>query len=271
MPTSSPHFKDEIQAMLDHQLDASKQAEVERHLETCGECQRELASLRWAKQVVASQIENAKAPADLRQKILLSIRSDKPPKNVEPLPQPASFWRENFRSALAWAAVIMVVLVLGTVKLLKQPGLPEVVARDFREYQSQKLALELNTGAVKDMEAFFTTHGIAFDTRVFDLGMMNYTLLGGRIQRFQNQPAALFVYQGVAGQILHCRMYAGKTADLPAGALEREHNGIKFHIYQTGGMTLVFWQEGKVVCALASDISKEELVQLAFAKAMLPG
>ena len=35
-----------------------------------------------------------------------------------------------------------------------------------------------------------------------------------------------------------------------------------------GGLTAVFWQEGAVVCVLVSDIETEEVVQLAFAKAM---
>ena len=104
----------------------------------------------------------------------------------------------------------------------------------------------------------------------FDLGMMNYQLAGGRVQPFNRQPTALFVYRGAANEILHCRMYVGTTTELPAGAVERDNNGIKFHIYQSEGVTMVFWQEGAVVCALSSDIPSEQVIQLAFAKAMLP-
>jgi len=32
---------------------------------------------------------------------------------------------------------------------------------------------------------------------------------------------------------------------------------------------VVFWQEGEVVCALVSDLVREEVIQLAFAKAMI--
>jgi hypothetical protein len=32
--------------------------------------------------------------------------------------------------------------------------------------------------------------------------------------------------------------------------------------------TLVFWQEGNEVCALASEVGREEVVQLAFEKAV---
>jgi hypothetical protein len=63
-------------------------------------------------------------------------------------------------------------------------------------------------------------------------------------------------------------MYAGTVAALPAGAVERENKGIRFYIYEKKDLTMVFWQEGTVVCVLASDIGAEQVIQLAFAKAM---
>jgi hypothetical protein len=41
-----------------------------------------------------------------------------------------------------------------------------------------------------------------------------------------------------------------------------------FLIYRRGALTLVFWQEGDVICVLASDIAPEAAVALAFAKAV---
>jgi hypothetical protein len=41
-----------------------------------------------------------------------------------------------------------------------------------------------------------------------------------------------------------------------------------FVIYERRGVTLVFWMEGDVMCVLSSDIGREEVVGLAFAKAM---
>jgi hypothetical protein len=63
-------------------------------------------------------------------------------------------------------------------------------------------------------------------------------------------------------------MYRGRTAELPYTAERRVHDGIGFLVYRRDGVTLVFWQEGEVVCVLASDVAPEEVVALAFAKAM---
>lgn len=65
-----------------------------------------------------------------------------------------------------------------------------------------------------------------------------------------------------------CQMYEAGVGELPRGAELREHDGIPFSIYRKDGRTLVFWPEGGVICVLISDIAPEEVVQLAFAKAM---
>lgn len=275
MPTPSQHFKDEIQALLDERLDAPLRGEVERHLETCEECRREFEALRWTKQLAARQVRPAPAPAELREKILRTLRSGAPPQKVTTPPSPPSagspsFWQARLDPLLAWAAVLLTLAALTTGYFLTRPGILDAVARDFRSYQVQKTALELTTGDVKEMEAFFASHGVAFNTRVFDLGMMNYQLVGGRVQRPGRHPAALFVYRGPANEVLHCQMYTGVVSELPAGAVERDNKGIRFRVYQANGLTMVFWQEGAVVCVLTSDIPAEDVVQLAFAKAMLP-
>ena len=273
MTTPPQHFKAELQELLDERLDAATRAQVGQHLATCVECRREFAALRWTKQIAARQFAATADTTKLRQGVLQALRAEPPPATAEiaqrKIVRPG-FWTPKWKPALACAAALTLVALLAFLLIPRRPGLLEVIARDFRSYQKQELALELNTTDVKEMETYFIARGVAFNTRVFDLGMMNYQLVGGRVQPFEQRPTALFVYRGAANQILHCRMYAGTTAQLPAGAVVRENNGIRFHIYENGGVTMVFWQEGAVVCVLNSDIPSEQVVQLAFAKAMLP-
>lgn len=266
MPTPQRHFKDELQDWLDGRLDAETCAEVERHVETCAECRREYEAMWWTKKFAAKQFAPTEAPAELRASVLGAIRAEDRPAEAE-TSQPA-FWRRQLRPILAAAAVLMAAAILMFTYVLKQPRMPEVVAQDYLTYQAQQLALELSTGDVKQMETYFAEHGVAFNTRVFDLGMMNYQLVGGRVQQPGRTPRALFVYRGPANQRLICQMYVGQTGELPKGTTLRENKGIKFYTYQTKGLTAVFWQEGAVVCVLVSDIPPEEVVQLAFAKAM---
>ncbi len=265
MPTPPRHYKDELQDWLDGRLDAATCDEVERHLESCAECRREYEAVAWTKREV-KRVPVTEAPAELRGNILRALRAESSPAAVIALPP--SFWKQRGRSILALAAVAMFAAVLASVWFLKPPSLPEIAARDFVAYRAERLALELSTRDVKQMETYFAAHGVAFNTRVFDLGMMKYELVGGRVQQPGRAPRALFVYRGPANQKLVCQMFVGQVAELPKGATVRENKGIQFHTYQSTGVTAVFWQEGTVVCVLASDIAPEEVVQLAFAKAM---
>lgn len=48
----------------------------------------------------------------------------------------------------------------------------------------------------------------------------------------------------------------------------REQGGIAMRAYEIGGTSVAFWQEGNIVCVLASDLPMEDLIRLAFLKAM---
>jgi hypothetical protein len=146
--------------------------------------------------------------------------------------------------------------------------LPELVARDFARYSGGRLALDLRSSEGEAVESLFAAGGIDFRTRVFDLAMMQYRLVGGRVHRLGNSASALFAYRGPGGRDLVCQMYQGRLASLPEPDGAREHDGIRFQVYRVGKLTLVFWQEGPVVCVLASDAESESVIQLAYAKAV---
>jgi hypothetical protein len=118
------------------------------------------------------------------------------------------------------------------------------------------------------LEAYFRERGIPFRTRVFDLAMMGYSLVGGRAHELNGKPSALFVYRGPGGRILVCQMFPGQISELPRSSDIRRHGDFTFRVYRRDRQTLVFWQEGDVTCVLASEGDPEELIQLAFAKAM---
>ena len=267
MPIPPRHFAEELDALLDGRLDAGARAEVEAHLDGCARCRREMEALRWTKTFAAGRFAAPDAPADLREKILRSLRAQAVADVV--IAPPLSVWRRH-AFALACAAAILLAAVVAGLVVFRRPSLPAAVAADFTAYRSHELALDATTGDVKEMEAFFASQGVPFDTRVFDLGMMDYRLVGGRVHRLGGAASALFVYRGKAGEELLCQMFAGRVASLPAGAERRENKGIEFYVYRSGGKTAVFWQEGAIVCVLVSDIAPEKVVQLAFAKAMIP-
>ena len=269
MPAPDYHCKDEVHDLLDGRLDDAARLEAEHHLETCEECRRAFDAMRWTKDFAASHYAAPpEASVELRDLILGALRAETAPANI--ITPPPSRWRPRTILALASAALLMISATLAYVHFTTKPQMPAIMAELHREYKAQRLALEFTTTDVKQMESYFANHGVAFQTRVFDLGMMKYQLVGGRVDRTRPQPAALFVYRGADDRALVCEMFAGKMSALPPAGEAREHNGFHFQIYREGDRTAVFWPEGAILCVLVSDGPPENVIQLAFAKAMLP-
>lgn len=265
MSSESAHLGERIQDLLDGRLGAVERAQAETHLAACPQCRRELEAMRWVK-AASRKLPQEAVPTELS--AALSTALDREDRDGTALAGRSVPTWPKLGAALAFSLVLLIAVAVLLARWRRAPDLPSAVARDYLAYSSARLPLDLRTADVRKLEGFFAARGIAFETRVFDLGMMGYRVVGGRVHSLSGRPSALFVYEAPGGKLLLCQMYLGRPSDLPPGAVVREHDGIRFHVYLRDGMTLVFWQEGAVTCVLASHIAAEEVVQLAFAKAV---
>jgi anti-sigma factor RsiW len=251
------HYGEELQDLLDGRLAEPRRSEVAAHVEGCARCQRELEALRWVKAEVPKHVGDAELPAELSSRIRAGLdAADR-----------RSRWSVPRRAWIA-GAVAAAALLLVFFRGHKSVPFPSLVAADFRAYDTGAVKLDIESADPKVIEAYFARNGIDFETRVFDLGMMQYQLVGGRVHRLDGRRSALFAYRGPGDTSLVCQMYEGRVDELPPTDDVREHNGIRFYVHGSENLTLVFWQEGEVVCVLASDAGREDVVQLAFAKAV---
>lgn len=266
MTDPANHLGLTLQDFLDDRLDAARRAEVRAHLQDCAQCRGELEALRWVRDTTLKRLPAEPVPPMLASRVGNAL--DKADRRDGPTARP-TIGRSRRRWAGAGVAALLAAAALILLVLYpSRADLPKAVARNFAEYSSGRLALDLRSSDGEAVESLFAAHGIDFRTRVFDLGMMQYQLVGGRIHRLGNRASALFAYRGPDGRDLVCQMYEGRLADLPQPDDMRDHNGIRFKVYRLGKLTLVFWQEGAVVCVLASDAESESVIQLAYTKAV---
>jgi anti-sigma factor RsiW len=248
---------EQIQDLLDGRLVGEPGQQAQAHLDACARCRREWEALRATQQAVRRAGRAREVPPDLSARVRLALaRADREERAAPRI------------RALPWLAAAAVLLLAALAALLLRPGIPARVAGDYAAYRAGSLPLEIRTDDPQALEAFFRDQGLTFRTRVLDLRMMQYRLVGGRVHRVGDRPSAFFVYRGNGNKIVVCQMYPGTIGKLPPGAQRREANGIVFHAVSRGRETMVFWQEGDVVCVLVSDIPSEEVVALAVAKAM---
>jgi anti-sigma factor RsiW len=266
--TSEPmHPESEIQELLDGRLSPERRAEVEGHLSGCAECRRLRDALALVKVTVRAGVPLPRVPGEVVGTVAAAIgRELRRTTSTRPV-GPAAAPRRGRRIALV--AGLAAALLLAVIWLRPRPdSLPAAAAQDFARVRTGAIALALRTESPGVMEAFFIREGLPFRTRVFDFGMMGYRLVGGSVHALAGRLSALFVYRDQRGRLLVCEMYEGTMRDLPRAADVRTHGGFEFHVYRRGDRTVVFWQEGAVSCVLVGDGSSEDLIQLAFAKAM---
>jgi len=261
--TIGPHFDELLQDLLDGRLDGARRAEVEAHLATCADCRAVRQRLELARAAVRTTRSEREIPTDLERDVLAALdREDLARAGIGQVPARA-FTRRWLVPAVAAAAVLAAAVLV--TRSVRPPALPAQAARDYDAIARGTVALEVSVADAAELERFFAARGLGFPVRVFDLAMM-----GCRVEPFDGRPGVLYVYRNAAGQRLVCRMYAGRPERIPPTPDVREHNGFRFHVFREGDRTIVFWQEGPVICVLVGAMPSEEVVALAFAKAMKP-
>jgi anti-sigma factor RsiW len=266
--SAARHPGEQLVDYVDGRLESSTAEEVRSHLENCADCRGIERELHTARAAVARLRTEAPMPGDLLAAISRQLDAESRPS----LPESPATPRVHpvvrlVVGGLAAAALVVLYLQMPTAPRLVD--LPTLVAHDTRAAGSRSLPLAVTSSDAAALERYFAgTSGPR--VRVIDLSMMQITLEGGLRHILQGRPSALYAYRTPAGDRLVCQMFEGRLADLPPPSAVRESNGFRFHIYTRDGITLVFWQEGDLVCVLASELPRDEVIALAQAKAMAP-
>jgi anti-sigma factor RsiW len=264
MTDFSQHPTDMLQDAVDGRLDGEARAALDAHLASCESCRRELEALRWTKAQVARAERAIEAPGDLDARARAWL--DEEDRLARHAPEAARPRGRQTWLALGAAAAALVVAALW-LQRSEPPSVPAAAAAHLRAFQSGALELGLQSSDPQTLEAYLRSTG-APASRVYDFGMMGHTLVGVRTHALGEHPTALAAYRTADGPSLLCEMYVGLVETLPPPVERRMHNGVDFLVYREAEVTVVFWQEGKVVCVLSGTGDPEAILALAFAKAV---
>jgi anti-sigma factor RsiW len=167
---------------------------------------------------------------------------------------------------LSAAAAILLAAVIG-VFLVTRPE-----PADFADSLAEELAAVRDggasierTGSSEVLAAHFAERGAP--AAVYDLQAMGWRLVGGRVFHVRGTPASLAAYESQGRGKLVCGMLPGVLASLPKDGEAVVRDGVELRVFRRRGITIVVWQEKSVLCALASDIPRDEILALAVRKA----
>jgi hypothetical protein len=251
------HPGDDLDRLLDGSLGAERAAQVEAHLAACARCRRELEALRAVQSALRDHLPRDAVPDHVADRVRAAVRRGASPRAAFPL-----------RRAAAAAAVLAAAAVVVLLIARPRDGTGDIVAAvaaDFVAYRSGDLRLQRSTTVPDELERFFRAEGVPFPT-VFDFSGMEFRLAGGSVHR-DGRLRTLFAYEGPGDDRLLCQMYGGTTAELTGAPEVRHYDGVEFFVYRVDDLTLVFWQDGRVVCVLVMDGDPERAIAFARAKA----
>jgi len=235
-----------LPAYVDRELGIVDALAVERHLETCLACRREIEEQRSAGSRTREEVPYFGAPPALRAKVIAGLPSGQRPRTrlfarQTRWPQAAAALTVALAAALAWG--------VGEYRMARSPQnnlTEELVANHVRSMQVDHLT-DVASSAQHTVKPWFNGK-LAFAPPVIDLAAQGYPLVGGRLDYLEGQNVAVLVYRRRHHPI-NLTIWPGK--DLPS----------RPQITDKQGYHLVRWSAGGMNFSAVSDLGENELVQ----------
>lgn len=242
-----------IGAYADGELDAARNLEFERHLQSCPSCSEFHEEQRALAEAIARRAPRFAAPAALREQVMAALRAEAGERRVLPFPQ------RHGRAVWAIAAVALLGLFIvgilfsryGESDLLTK----EIVASHVRSLMANHLADVVSTDR-HTVKPWFDGK-LDFAPPVVDLAAEGFPLVGGRLDYFDGHPVAALVY-GRSKHFINLFVWpanGGMGGRIETGEVVARH-----------GYRLSHWSAQEMNYWAVSDVSPDDLrkfVQLA--------
>lgn len=233
-----------LPAYVDQELGIVDALAVERHLETCQACRREVDGQRSVSARVRSGAAYVEAPAAVRARIIAGLPAGQPAR-------PRTAWLQSWWTPAAAGLAFMLVLAFGVnayraIPTPKQKLTEELVADHVRSLQVDHLTDVASTDQ-HTVKPWFIGK-LDFAPPVVDLAKQGFPLTGGRLDYLQNRNVAVLVYHRYRHPI---NLYIWPGSELPATP----------QVSTTQGYHVVGWSTAGMNYSAVSDVAENDLSQ----------
>lgn len=230
-----------LPAHLDGELDLGRDAEVAAHVRSCSACAARLEQQRAWREVLRDKLPRWSPPASLEGKIRESLgAAHEEPKSSQVRRFPvSSIWLP-----LSAAAAIALGFVWGGEHVAAQRIGNELLAAHSFALTHGRLTEVASTDR-HTVKPWLAEH-LDFVPPVADLSTSGFPLVGGRIDRIEEQPVAVLVYQR-RKHVITVFVAPSTALTFPSGTARGFHR--------------IAWSADDFSWVAVSDVAAEELVE----------
>lgn len=236
-----------IEIYLDSELTLSDQRDFEKHLDGCNKCKSILDNIRSLSESI-QKIEYAKAPFSLQRKIKTDLKDVTGEDD-------AAYGRSQIFQFGAGCAVLTSIAAWAILTIIISTPIQNQIVRELTEAHVRSLMVDHVTDIVTSdshtVKPWFSGK-LDFSPTVKDLKSEGFTLIGGRLDYFDQRPAAALVYKRRSHYI---NVFIYRTDDSTQTSA--------FKDIQNQSYNLVNWKEQGLDYWVVSDLNKNELKQFA--------
>ncbi len=243
-----------LHAALDGELDAAGMMAIERRLAADPALAAEYARLTALRDAVRTRLPRARAPDDLRARVIAAAQAPTPRQPAAPRRR----WRFDARyGSLAASLAVGIMLGAGGFGLLAPQSAnddaQQAIVAGFVRGRLSGQPVDVATSDRHTVKPWLAGK-IAGATTVVDLKTDGFPLVGGRIDVIGETPVATLIYQRREHQIALSELTGSSTQASSAPRLSTR-----------GGYNLVEWEDGGRFYAAVSDLPPAEVDAFAVA------
>jgi mycothiol system anti-sigma-R factor len=241
---------------LDGELAPAAAHDVERHLQSCADCQQTVLAHRRLQALLRTALEEEDMPAHLRPAIQQRLAQE----GASTLPEGRRPTRRRVWISGAAMAALLLLAWLGW-SWFAAP-LPAVVQEMVDSHIRTRLMVAPYTQVPAQPEAVqaWFRDRVEFAVPVPHLPQERYAFQGVRLNYFLNRRVAELAYT-IDAHLLSFFIFA--EPDLPLTSAHTVRAGTQtLYVQHRKGYTAVLWKDGDLVCGLVSELPATELVSL---------
>jgi anti-sigma factor RsiW len=231
-------------AHADGQLTPAERLDVEEHLAACPSCREESQRQTAIRQLVRDRIAVVPVPGDLHARVVGALPASLPP-------------RRQLSRRTVLAGAIAAALVIGIWPLFRtaNDGLFAVLQSDVRAADTEEISLAMRTDDAAALRSYYLGNGVDFDNAVEDLGSAGLRLVGGTPSSIGGRTTTLTLYEKASDHVV-CRRFRLGDVTIPDGGQQIGRS----RLFTRAGVHIAITRIGDVVCAMASNMPREQFV-----------